>query len=728
MEFGAYFRLMSYATIAAAALALLVAGGISVWLAGSFALLMFVAWKFERTRWQLTERLALVVILLSIPIVYLDWQVLTPYVQSRYLEAGRHGGAEVSVLAHMILFLSAVKLLQRKRDRDWFFLYLISFFTVLLAAGLTASPLFLGALIVYLLCALSTVVAFEIQKAKRKITAAQTRLLVPPDSSLFQKLPMRLWRRRYLETRRLPLVSVGLLVLIVVLAFPFFLIAPRTATSALKRGGTGVSGSIGFSDTVTLGQIGELKKNDQIFMHVRLDRLSAMPRTGLHWRGIALDQFTGSAWKKSRAAERVAQKDSETGLFKLGTTEDVRRLTEQTFIIEPVDTPILFGAPRVLGVQGELPLLRVDSEGGLQTRVHEQERLAYKVYSDTTEPNDQALRGDQLQYLADSVRYLELPSNLNPQIGALARSVIVKSGARTWYDASRAIESYLRDNYGYSLEMKAGGPDPLSDFLFNVKQGHCEYFATAMAVMLRTQGVATRVVNGFLPGEYNGAAGAFTVRQSDAHSWVEVYFPQTNSWVTFDPTPSAGRTSHERKGLAGALSKYSEALELMWFQYVVGYDKQEQRSLVSSARRQLADFQRESITKLDQVRASLPSLLKPALIVLASLTGLFGLAFFSRRVHRFGWSGGLRVWQSDEIEATRVEFYERLLKALEKQGIKRELFQTPLEFASSIGANEAHAITNAYNRVRFGAEELTKSEQTQIEELLARIENIGKSN
>src|SRR5689334_8200052 len=430
MEFSVYFRLMSYATIAAAALALLVAGGINLWLAGSFAVVMMIAWKLERTRWQLTERTALIVILVSIPIFYVDWQILIPYLDIQSLEAVRRGSSEVSVLSHMILFLSIVKLLQRKRDRDWFFLYLISFFTVLLAAGLTASPLFLGALIVYLLCALSTVVAFEIQKAKRKIIATQTRLLVPPDSSLFQKLPMRLWRRRYLETRRLPLVSVGLLAVIVVLAFPFFLIAPRTAGSALRRGGNSVSGSIGFSDTVTLGQIGELKKNDEIFMHVRVDRLSGMPRTGLHWRGVALDEFTGNAWKKSRPTERVPDKDSETGLFKLGTTEDVRRLTEQTFIIEPVDTPILFGAPRVLGVQGELPLLRVDSEGGLQTRVHEQERLAYKVYSDTTEPNDQALRGDQLQYLADSVRYLELPSNLNPQIGALARSVIVRRNLR----------------------------------------------------------------------------------------------------------------------------------------------------------------------------------------------------------------------------------------------------------------------------------------------------------
>src|SRR4030095_11618152 len=108
-----------------------------------------------------------------------------------------------------------------------------------------------------------------------------------------------------------------------------------------------------------------------------------------------------------------------------------------------------------------------------------------------------------------------------------------------------------------------------------------------MAVMLRTHGIATRVVNGFLPGEYNEAADAFTVRQSDAHSWVEVYFPETKSWVTFDPTPPAGRTATTRTGLAGVLSKYSEALELMWFQYVVGYDKQEQRSLVSSTRKKL---------------------------------------------------------------------------------------------------------------------------------------------
>lgn len=740
MEFTSYFRLTSYATIAAAALALYIAGGVGIWLLGAFALGMIVSFKLEDTRWQLSERLALAVILVSIPFFYLDWQVLTPLflpglgdaidaTGGATQRAIPRGGVEVAVLSHLILFLSAVKLFQRKHDRDWFFLYLISFFTVLLAAGLTASPMFLGVLILYLLCALSTIVAFEIQKARKKVTATQTRLLVPPDSKLFQKLPMRLWRRRYLETRRLPLVSLGLLILIVILALPFFLIAPRTASSALRRGGDGVSGFVGFSDSVTLGQIGELKRNDEVFMRVRIEEFGSVPPTRLRWRGVALDSFTGKAWKKSAVAEGQTRKESETGLFQIGTTVSLAHLTLQSFFMEPVDTPILFGAPRVVAVRGNLPFVRVDTEGAVQTRPHDQERVVYRVYSDTTEPSASALRNDRLQYFVESARYLELPANLDRRIRTLTRDVIQQAEARTWYDAARAVESHLREKYGYSLEMKAGGSDPLADFLFNVKEGHCEYFATAMAVMLRTQGVATRVVNGFLPGEYNEASGAFTVRQSDAHSWVEVYFPETKSWVTFDPTPSAGRAATTRSGFAGMLSKYSEALELMWFQYVVGYDKQEQRSLVTSARNKLFDLQRGSVNKLAEARGALPGLIGPILLGATSLFGLMAAVMLTRRVRRFGWSRGLKVWQAgEESETSRVEFYERLLKALEKQGIKRELYETPLEFASAIGVNEARDITNAYNRVRFGEEKLSEAERTQIESLLARIEQSRRNN
>jgi hypothetical protein len=97
----------------------------------------------------------------------------------------------------------------------------------------------------------------------------------------------------------------------------------------------------------------------------------------------------------------------------------------------------------------------------------------------------------------------------------------------------------------------------------------------------------------------------------------------------------------------------------------------------------------------------------------------------TRRVRQFGWRRGLKVWR-DGSESSRVDFYERLITALEKQGVKRESYQTPLEFASAVGLNEASAITNAYNRVRFGAEQLSTSERKQIEQLLAQLEQNRK--
>src|SRR5258708_31872491 len=133
MSFNTYFRLTSYATIAAAALALFVAHGVGAWLAIAFALTTIAAWNLEGTRWQLSERIALAVILLSLPLFYADWRILAPYLEMEFLENGQRAGVEVTVLGHLILFLSAVNLLQRKADRDWFFLYLISFFVVLLA-------------------------------------------------------------------------------------------------------------------------------------------------------------------------------------------------------------------------------------------------------------------------------------------------------------------------------------------------------------------------------------------------------------------------------------------------------------------------------------------------------------------------------------------------------------------------------------------------------------------
>jgi len=107
------------------------------------------------------------------------------------------------------------------------------------------------------------------------------------------------------------------------------------------------------------------------------------------------------------------------------------------------------------------------------------------------------------------------------------------------YDRAAAIESYLRSNYSYTLTPpvpKDGTTDPIGAFLFDSKQGYCEYFATAMGDMLRAEGIPTRLVNGYGPGTYDNKIKQYVVKESDAHTWVEAFFPGYG-WIPFEPTP-----------------------------------------------------------------------------------------------------------------------------------------------------------------------------------------------
>jgi len=716
MDFSHYFRASSYAMIACATLALVLAGGLHFALAGIFAIVMVLAWLWEGKKWQLSERVGLVIVLLSVPLFILDWN----YQKAVGEPEGRIG---VTALAHLIVFLSAVKLLQLKKDRDWVFLYLISFFEVLLAAGLSFSPVFLGTLTLYLLCSVSTIISFEIHKSRRAIAVSETHLLVPPDSRIFKSAARqsRKGNRINVETGRLPVVALLLFILIFVLALPLFLVAPRSGGAALTRSGSTLSNFVGFSESVTLGEIGNLKRDDAVVMHVRIE--DPQPNLDVRWRGVALDEFNLRGWKKSAEMRRSERMFDGPGFIRLGTTVALNRLTTQTVFLEPIDSPVLFAASRPIAIQGDFARLRVDGEGSVQVARHQSGRAMYTALSDMTQPDPRLLRTDRQRDPVTFSRYLELPDELDPRIGALANAVMVNAHAGNRYDLAKAIEAHLQQEYGYSLQMKAGGTDPLADFLFNVKAGHCEYFSTAMAVMLRTFKIPARVVNGFLPGEFNEASGAYTVRQSDAHSWVEVYFPETGAWVTFDPTPSAGRAVPVRTGLAAQLGKYAEAFELIWFQYVVGYDKQEQRSLAASLQSQLYDFRYSLgrlLSTLREVVSSKSGMLYLAAIVLA--VGVL-IMFAARRVRRFGWRRSLRMRpERDEAQTSPVVFYERLTGLLAQRGVERDAHLTPLEFAHALQLEPALAITRAYNRVRFGGQQLSPAEIREIERTLKELE------
>ena len=178
--------------------------------------------------------------------------------------------------------------------------------------------------------------------------------------------------------------------------------------------------------------------------------------------------------------------------------------------------------------------------------------------------------------LAARQEYLELPS-LDPRIARLARDF--SAGARTSEARARAIEQTLRRDYGYTLTLLSREvPDPLAYFLFERKKGHCEYFASAMAVMLRTIDIPARVVTGFQSGVYNPISGLQLIRTSDAHSWVEAWLPG-RGWTTFDPTPpdpSAGVES-----LWSRVGLYFDAAETFWQDWVLNYDLDHQLLLAT---------------------------------------------------------------------------------------------------------------------------------------------------
>jgi transglutaminase-like putative cysteine protease len=380
--------------------------------------------------------------------------------------------------------------------------------------------------------------------------------------------------------------------------------------------------------------------------------------------------------------------------------------------------------------------------------------VTYTVHSDTHEPPPERLRAEpSARPAAANLRrpvesYLQLPASLDTRVGSLAVMVVSQARARNAYDAARAVEAHLNRNaygggYRYSLEMRASGPDPLSDFLFNVRAGHCEYFATAMAVMLRTLGVPTRIVNGFQPGEYNAAADAYVVRQADAHSWVEVYFAQEDAWVAFDPTPADGRPAGTSgTGLSGSLRRYADALELFWIQHVVAYDRQGQRELARTLSSQISSYRVAASESADGLgalfaawfgggrggwfAAALGFASTPAVFVPASLL-LFGFGLlWLRRGVRAGRGRGAKGGR-ESAAAVVVEFYARMSTSLAARGLSRPPDQTPLEFAESVGTPEVLAVTKAYNRVRFGGEGLSPAEARQVEEWLRGVEREPKS-
>lgn len=716
------FQILSYLAVLCGFISLIASGTVSILIIALFIFVIILAWFIEGSRWQISERLGTVFIVLAIPIFYFGWRMrLFGFENVESLVTG--------ILSRLILSLSAIKLLQKKSDRDWIFLYLMSFFEVLLAAGMSISVLYLASFLLYILITVCAIIVFEIKKTSKSVQTKTDFNKSKISESNFSNLRANMFQ--------LHLNAVAIVVLTIVLALPLFFLLPRVGGAGIGGSPNSISTSTGFSNTVRLGEIGKIQQNDQVVMRVRVEK-NANNLNNIRWRGVALDKFENNTWHKSRTLTERFDKGGRD-YVQVNYAISKNNLIEQIIYLEPIDTSVLFALSRAVLVQGNFPGLFKDSDDGLSFPNNNSERISYRVFSDVTIPNTQNLRKDNNLYSSEFQRYLQLPGKLDARISNLAKRVTENSNNR--FDKAKSLESYLQNNFGYTLKLKAGGEEPLAEFLFDYREGHCEYFATAMAVMLRTQGIATRVVNGFQRGEYNETADVFVVKQRNAHSWVEVYFPGENVWIPFDPTPFAGQNleSNTSTGLVGQFNNYIEALETFWIQYFVAYDNQEQRSLFRSVKNGFAAYQyqasswlsgkqKELIEWWKDVRGdkgfetSAMAIAYGVAYLIAAVSGVILLIWLYRKISKLTIWQNIFAWMKRKNEATIIEFYERMQKVLASKGFKRESHQTPLEFAFALNMPEAVRITEKYNRVRFGEKNLSNDEAKEIENWLNQIE------
>jgi len=649
---------------------------------------------------------------------------------------------------HLLLFATLVRLYSARTNRHYVFLALLAVTSMLASAILTVETGFLIALAVFLILSVSTFVALEI---RRSAGGAVSHAFEPGSPTARQM------------GRTLSATSVLVAFSVLGVGLALFFVIPRFTTGYLSAMNLQPNLMTGFSDNVELGVIGQIQKSSAVVMRIRVDG-DPNRAADIHWRGIVLTNFDGDRWFTPERDQAMIPRDA-TGSYFVGDPmpppgeadfpaasprADAESFTlHYTVLMEPIATDAIFVAPRAVVIRGRfgaeggvsgLPphpeYLFLDRTGSIFNPLHNNYKVSYEGFSRVPLIPPRELRKAPASYPDPILHtYLELPTRLDPRIPALASKIA--AGSKNEYDKAANIESYLKAHYAYTLDLS--GPranDPLANFLFVRRAGHCEYFASAMTIMLRSIGIPSRYVTGFVPGEFNDIGGDYIVRESDAHAWVEVYFPDYG-WITFDPTPAG---SGEHSGFFGRLSLYWDWFQFTWGEWVINYDFAHQMTLGQTLHHssrswgdRLRDFYRRkrdavmhALLALDRrIEASpwlFPGMLLALLALLLALRGKWVIRYAFAR-----WS--LRARRAGNLTASLASLeYTEMLRLLEKRGWAKSPSQTPLEFAAAIplpdiAAPVAH-LTEMYQSARFGSQ---PAPIEQMSSLLRSIRDLLRS-
>jgi hypothetical protein len=610
---------------------------------------------------------------------------------------------------HLVIFVAAVKLLTASTSRDSVLLGVTAFLEILAASVLSTNLTFLIFLVPFLAASLAALASSEIRRSTR-------------GREVVRSGTLRIGRRLGMLTA---LSGTAILLLTVAL----FFVLPRTARSALERLLPAYQRVSGFAPEVELGRFGAIVSSRKPVLHVLFQ--GEGPLVGLHWRGTSLAEFDGRKWYNS-PARGESLRVGEDGLVQLVSDDqrrrEGRRMTYEVVLDFASEYLFFAGLPENLRI-GADRLVRTPS-GSVKLPFGQEGGLRYVVYSfvDKREVLDEA-PPPALSH-AERDFYLRLPA-VDRRIPELARTVAASASG----DAGRAhaVEQYLRTRFAYSLDASfSESHDPLAEFLFVRRKGYCEYFASAMAVMLRELSIPSRVATGFLGGAPNPLTRWMVLRASDAHAWVEAWIPG-QGWTTLDPTPASSEGGSDT-GLLARINLYLDAADTFWQEWVVGYDIDRQLTLAF----RVDQSRRRSVPWLVQIYMRLRAVRLPGLAgagrfsaLLVAFCGAAAAALlFRRRIARS--LAGIRGRSCPGASSSATvheaaKLYRGMLVALRKRGIVKSPFQTAGDFAACLSECPARLLvaefTYAYESVRFGR---NTQEVPRLAELLRRIEALPR--
>jgi transglutaminase-like putative cysteine protease len=563
--------------------------------------------------------------------------------------------AEQSLAALTILL--SVKLLERKERRDHLqILALSAILTV--GAGSLAPELVFGTLIL-LVCVLGTFFLVWLPFSERLNPAGENPGLL----------------------RRLFGIAAGMILLALPLALVLFIILPRSVNPFWRGLAPGQKQVSGFSEEISLGEVGELAVSRDVAFRAEMVSPAA-PLTDIpYWRGIVMEQTDGRHWSSVRESVSTRRVPAD----------DMVRIN---YYVEPHGERQLFlleqAAAATIGLRPQ-PLSNART---LRLRSPLYRRIRYQGLSRPRATRPADLSGEARK------RNLQLPRDFSPRIRDLVRDI--SRGTSGPQDTAQKMLAFLGEDFSYTLSVPAAGSDPLEEFLFQHRAGYCEYFASALAVMLRSAGIPARVVAGYLGGRYNGGGNYYLVTQAAAHTWVEAWF-DGSGWQRLDPTPAAeqfGGTIASREEPGAAL--WLDSLRMKWNSWVVQYDAEVQVGIVRQGARSLFRFRLPRPEIRGMLRYA-PWVLLPALALL----------WFWRR----GWR------RRDPLE----ERWRRFCRLAHRRGIERPPWEGPLDYARRVGGDwpeagaDAQAFSADYARLRYGKAKAGPADVERLDRMLARL-------